>query len=555
MLPSTISVDMAPGQERLWSMTRQEAEELYADVFSRNDRQAIRWLACHDRYFLFTVLLQRADGRHDWLYQRCRDVEADPDDSIDLWARDHYKSSIITFAGVIQEILRDPELTIGIFSHDRPASKAFMKQIKEELEKNELLKGMFPDVLWAEPKKDAPKWSEDGGIIVRRKSNPKEATVEAWGLLDGMPTGKHFRLRVYDDIITEENVTTPDMIKKTTERWELSEHLGTRDGRQWIIGTRYHFADTYAVMIQRGVLGERRHPATHDGTFDGRPVFLTEKQWDKKKRNSSKPTIAAQMLLNPLAGSETKLDIRWLQFWTVRPKRLNVYIMIDPSKGKHAKSDSTAVAVVGVDVNRNKYILDGWRHRMTLSVRWKLVRDLWKRWNNMPGVESVFIGYEQFGMQTDIEYFEERMEIEKCSFPIEELCWPRDGKTSKEKRIERLEPDFRSGRIKLPAVFEFDDEGARTPRDPRKTKVAQEVMANNEEWRVAKPIHKKDSDGKLYDTLDRMMEEYTFFPFAPSDDFLDALSRIYDMEASPPVHYENEPGHTTSTEPEIYVDN
>lgn len=558
--PPVIRKGAGPHQVALWSKPRKEAEEIYVEAFRRDDRTALRWLACHDRYFLLTCLLQRGDARSDWLYDRCREVEANPDDCIDLWAREHYKSTIITFAGVIQEILKDPEITVGIFSHDRPAAKAFMKQIKEELEKNELLKGLFPDILWPNPKKQAVKWSEDEGIVVRRKSNPKESTLEAWGLLDGMPTGKHFRLRVYDDIVTEERVTNPEMIKKTTERWELSDNLGTRDGRIWIIGTRYHFADTYAVLIQRGVFAERRHAATHDGTFDGKPVFLTQAQWDRKKATISKSTIASQQLLNPLQGAETKFDVRWIQFWHLRPKRLNVYIMGDPSKGRHATSDNTAIAVVGVDAGRNKYLLDGYRHRMTLSRRWQVLRDLWKRWSAMAGVESVFVGYEQFGLQTDIEYFEERMLTEKIAFPIEELAWPREGKTSKTQRIERMEPDFRMGRIRLPGVVEIDDEGKVSNVDPRQVKdkdLREHIDAavkSGEAWRVAKRIIQKNEDGHVYDVLLALIEEYSFFPFAPRDDFLDALSRIYDMEPAPPVYYGPDPNGNLPTEPEVFID-
>jgi hypothetical protein len=50
---------------------------------------------------------------------------------------------------------------------------------------------LFPDVLWADPQKQSAKWAEDDGIIVKRKTNPSAATVEAWGLVDGQPTGKH----------------------------------------------------------------------------------------------------------------------------------------------------------------------------------------------------------------------------------------------------------------------------------------------------------------------------------------------------------------------------
>ena len=485
---------------------------------------------------------------------RC--IQVDREDGMYLTGKNFiptHNSTIITFAGIIQEVIKNPEVTVGIFSHNRPGAKAFMKQIKMEFEDNKLLKGLFPDIFYANPKKESPKWNEDDGIIVKRKSNPKESTIEAWGLVDGMPTGKHFALMVYDDVVTEESVTNSDMIKKVTERWELSENLGTRGGRIWTIGTRYHFADTYAVMIKRGVLRERRHPATHDGTFDGKPVFLTEKQWERKKASTSKSTLAAQQLLNPLAGSETKFAIEWLKWWRIRPRFLNVYILCDPSKGRMADSDRTAIVVIGIDATRNKYLLDGFCHRMKLSKRWTVIRDLWRRWSNMKGVQSAFCGYEQFGMQTDLEYFEERMEIEGISIPIDELSWPREGKKSKEFRIERLEPDIRMGRFKFPEYLNIDGEGNITQVDITKKKEVQEVVAAGEPWRVAKPIRKIDEDERVYDLMTHLIEEYTFFPLAPHDDVLDALSRIYDMDPVPPVAYGEDHPHNDLT-PEIFPD-
>ena len=77
---------------------------------------------------------------------------------------------------------------MGIFSHTRPIAKGFLRQIKRELEGNNVLKALFQDILHADPQHQSPKWSEDDGIIVKRKTNPKEATVEAWGLVDGQPT-------------------------------------------------------------------------------------------------------------------------------------------------------------------------------------------------------------------------------------------------------------------------------------------------------------------------------------------------------------------------------
>jgi hypothetical protein len=163
-----------------------------------------------DRFFLLTQVLRRPDAYNEWLYKRCREVEAAPDGHIDLWAREHYKSTIITFAGSMQEIIKDPEITIGIFSHTKSIAKTFVDQIKQECEQNEQLHILWPDIFWENPKREAPTWSLDGGIVVKRTTNPREKTVEGHGLVDGQPISKHFGLMIYDDVVTEESVYTPE---------------------------------------------------------------------------------------------------------------------------------------------------------------------------------------------------------------------------------------------------------------------------------------------------------------------------------------------------------
>jgi len=208
---------------------------------------------------------------------RCREVQGAPDGYLDLWAREHYKSTIITYALTIQDILNDPNLTVGIFSHTRPIAKAFLKQIKREFETNETLKKHFDDILYENPMRDSPKWSEDEGIIVKRTSNPKEATIEAWGVVDGQPTSKHFDILVYDDVVTKESVNTPEMIEKTTESLALSYNLGAQHGHRRFIGTRYHFNDSYREVIARGTATPRIYAATKDGKVEGE---IEGRLWD-----------------------------------------------------------------------------------------------------------------------------------------------------------------------------------------------------------------------------------------------------------------------------------
>ncbi len=512
--------------------------------------EAERWLGRNDLFYLMTRLLRREDVNHDFLFDRCREIQAAPDGYLDLWAREHGKSSLITFGLTIQDILKDPEITVGIFSHTRGIAKAFLRQIKQEFEGNEYLKMVYADVLWAKPHKESPKWSEDEGLIVRRNSNPKEATVEAWGLVDGQPTGRHFRLRVYDDVVTKESVSSPEMIKKTTDAWDLSQNLGVQGGAVRYIGTRYSLFDTYAEMIQRGSAKARLYPATHNGRFDGKPVFFSEQQWRDRMRDSARSILAAQMLQNPLADEDATFRTEWLRSYEVRPRTLNVFIMADPSRGRSATSDNTAIAVIGVSSSGAKFLLDGACHRMTLSERWITLRNLYRKWSRAKGVQHISVGYERYGAQSDDEYFQEQMAREKLFFSIQELNWTRDGTESKQERVERLEPDFRNGRFFLPLqvlknnkpmVWTVDtDEGSKSFGEVLyrniggPTRMQMDAIEGGSEDLLSKAIKAVDQENRVYDVTLHFIEEYSFFPYGRWKDLIDATSRVYDMDAHGP---------------------
>jgi hypothetical protein len=156
-----------------------------------------------------------------------------------------------------------PSLRIAILLNEAAdLALDYIVQIRHELEVNETLKAAFPDILWQNPSSESPRWSEETGLVVRRSGNPKESTLEAWGLVDGQPTSAHYQLRVYDDVVAPESITTPDQVAKTTASWELSDNLGAVGGRKWHVGTRYSFADTYQSILDRGALRPRHstHP-------------------------------------------------------------------------------------------------------------------------------------------------------------------------------------------------------------------------------------------------------------------------------------------------------
>lgn len=542
-----------------------EDEPGYDPEFGRFD-QAL--LGCNDRYYLLHSLLKRRDIAHPWLFERCREVEQDPDGHIDLWSRFHYKSTIITFAGAIQEILCDPEIKIAIFSVVKPIAAAFLSQIKEEFETSDALKWVYREVLYEHPKTLGPdgrpaKWGLARGITIKRKANPKEATVEAHGLIDGQPTSRHFDLHIYDDVVTQDYLSE-ESIRKTTARWEMADNLGSHLGvRKWMPGTRYHYADTYGVVIDRKSLIPRIYPATDDGTLDGNPVFLSRERWNQIKRDQ-RSTVSAQCLLNPVAGNEATFHSSWLKTYDVIPALLNVYILVDPSKGSGERSDRTAIAVVGIDQGGNKYLLDGVCHRMRLSDRWSYVKQLKEKWENHPGVQMVRVGWERYGKDVELEVITDIQLRENDVFEINELNTPRQGGHSKDDRIERLEPDIRGGRFYLPCVAHnpdfggtcywsvwtdreqkaAEDKGIKHPYNvgqiifrPMKglTKRQQNCEVTAQRYRIVTAIKRRDENADVYDLTRIFIDEMVRHPFSSHDDLIDAVSRVFDIEPIQPT--------------------
>ena len=486
---------------------------------SKEDRVTeLRWLCRNDLFFLLVYVLNRQDADQDWLFDRCREIQAAPNGRLDLWAREHFKSSIITFALTIQDILRThgfdanrDEITIGLFSQTRPIAKKFMLQIMRELETNENLKTWFPDVLYANPKKDSPKWSEDEGIIVRRKGNPKEGTLEAWGLVDGLPAGPHYGLRLYDDTVTEKSVTTPEMIQKTTHHWELSLSLGTQAGVDRYVGTRYFFNDTYDVMMKRGVI-PRIYAATKDGTDDTRPencVFMPSWLLTQKLQKMGKKTFSTQMLLNPKGGQTAGFLEEWLRYWPRKTfTNLKFLILVDPASKKKKSSDFTAIWALGLGSDGHWYVCDYIHDKLNLMQRVNTVMALHRRYKQLGNGAEVMVGWEEYGLQADIEACKWQQETKNYRFAITEL----GGQMPKEDRINRLQAVFQNNRIWMP-------EGG--------------------------CIH-TNYEGIAVDTIKVFItDEYGGWPVIQHDDGLDCLSRIEDPEIKlhmqPPVEDEPPP--------------
>jgi hypothetical protein len=300
--------------------------------------------------------------------------------------------------------------------------------------------------------------------------------------------------------------------------------------REWMIDTRYSFADTYQTVLDRKTLKPRVYAATDDGLRTGNPVFLTRAALDLKLEKQESYIFASQQLQNPSAGTEAMFDKDWLRFSDIRPATLNVYIMVDPAGSQKKGSDNTTMSVLGYDVGRSKWLLDGYCHKMGLAEKWQRIKELRKHWMETPGIQNVFVGYESYGIPDALDHFEERMEIEKNLFEITVLKWPRQEAGSKRDRIQRLEPDFRGGKF-IMSQRRLDRDGKDTKEE---TPAQQAMRAQGQAFRIFNPQFRIDHNGKRYSINKSLIDEFLYFPFSQHDDFLDAMSRIFDMTPRPP---------------------
>jgi phage terminase large subunit-like protein len=408
--------------------------------------------------------------------------------TIDLWFREGWKSTFLTFARPLWELVLNKEERICIFSHTRNMAKSHMMKIKLEMENNEILWSAFPEIFFKNPKSTAPKWSEDDGLYVKSKRN--EPAVEAWGLIEKMPTGKHFTIRIYDDIITETAVMTKGQIEKVQRQYRLSEALGTRGGTKRIIGTRYSHKDLYGELLKSKKWTSRIYPAevNEDGTAmrGGTPIYKTTEELDNMYDTMGAWIYSAQMLQNPTADGMRKFARAWLRTWDLKTRRpyMNIYILVDPATTIGETTDYTCMTVIGTDYMRNYWVLDMMRDKIELGDKWTALRDLVIKWRPMA------VGYEKMGAgASDIQYYNMKMEEEGVNFYIIPLP---NYKNKNDVRIAELQPLFERGRIIVPDAIPYTDK-----------------------------------NGEFHDLIAEFVEEeYTKFPLMEHDDMFDCLANI-----------------------------
>lgn len=288
-----------------------------------------------------------------------------------------------------------------------------------------------------------------------------------------------------------------------------------RTGRFILVMQRVHEEDPTGHLLRDGGWVHLKLPAEANAPIE---ISLGDKKWTMKPGDLLFPARLSKEILDqtrldmtesnyvgqylqepvPVGGGEFKPD-EWLMHYQqggIKPKEMNLVILVDPAGGdelnkkKKKHTDWTVMAVMGLAPDNNYYLLDMVRDKLNPTERIDTLFMLHRHWNEKCG-KPPKVGYEKYGMMTDVHYIKEKQKTDAYNFPIVEL----GGSMMKEERIRRLIPDFQNRRIYFPATLAYIDQ-----------------------------------EGRKFDLISELRGEMASFPRARHDDILDAMSRIYEPD-------------------------
>ena len=487
-----------------------EAEEQYglgSDADIETKRQIFSSLFLEDLFFIVYFVLKIEAANHPFVVDACREVQDGPKSmTLDVWAREHYKSTIITIAETLQFYAKEPEESCCIISATRNLAKDFVRSLMDVMEKEGgFLNLLFPNgSFWFNPMKEAKLWSVIDGATLRRRSTAPTPSLFPAGLEDGMPVGKHFKRVLFDDIVNADIAESPPRMAVIKRKLDAAMNVGKLEGHYRAIGTFYHYNDPLVYIRDKMRINSedplwhpRFKPATVNGEYNGVPVLLSQEALDMKK---VEVTYNTQQLCNPVPDEERKLSGELVKDISPKdiPQKIIKLMASDPAGDiKEGKGDDWATFVVGVDPNTddfgasNFYILDGDVDKMKESAGPALISDMYMRNGRVQA-----LGIEKVGLST-------------TEIHVQNALHKRGRRVSKKsKNMIILTP---KGRKKIRRI----SDSWSWPLDNGKVHISTSIPKS---------------------IRDRIRQELDEFPYGSTDDAIDILAYIFgDMMADPIV--------------------
>lgn len=311
--------------------------------------------------------------------------------TLDLAPRGFGKSTVGDVDYCITNILRNPDIRIMIGSKTQTQAQAFLKEVRTHFEQNEDLLRIFGD--WKTSKDNI--WNDREFTVNRRKVIKKEATLTALGA-SGAVISKHFDIIIGDDLVGLENART-ERQRANLKEWFYSSLFPTLepDGEIHILGTRYNPLDLYEDLIKSKSYVVNIQQAIR--TVGGKKVSLWEDKFSLERleqiqRDSGKIIFNMQYQNDTELAKGKIFKAKYFHYYEeykidydfqtakVRIKtedgidkwikvRLCFGCDLAISEKETDNGDYFVLMVIGVDADKNVYVLDYVKERLTFNTQ------------------------------------------------------------------------------------------------------------------------------------------------------------------------------------------
>lgn len=309
-----------------------------------------------------------------------------------LYPRGHRKSFYAAMYACWR-VVCDPSISIVYLSATSDLAESQLRTIKGTLD-SPIIRKIWPDLINIDEGK-REKWTSTEICVddPRRKAEgTRDSTVKAGGLTTNI-TGAHCDLIILDDMVVPKN-NTEEGRRQVMSQYSQLQSILNPGGMILAVGTRYHPKDIYATMQETveeiyddtgELIGKEPQWDILQKSVEENGEFL----WNRQKRKDGKyygfdfkelarikagyvdkSQFYAQYYNDPNDEGSALITQDMFMYYNrdhlytkggvyfIKDRPLNVYAAIDFAFSLANRADSTAIVVVGVDSDNNKYVMD-----------------------------------------------------------------------------------------------------------------------------------------------------------------------------------------------------
>jgi phage terminase large subunit-like protein len=274
------------------------------------------------------------------------------------------KSSIVARIYPLHSALFKKHKDVVIISASESLAVEHLRWIKLTIEGSQFIKDFWGDLT-------SDKWTETQ-ITVKHKDG-FSCNIRAKGA-GAQIRGFRPTCIILDDIETDDSVASEDQRRKL-KGWLFKACLNSLAvGGQFVfIGTIIHPLAVINDLFSVPNRWEKRKFSAYKSEVQVAGNELWPELWSHERLQSRKNEIgttafASEFLNNPMLDENAAFEDKDIRYWEDLPKQYSCVMAIDPAYSEDEKADNKVCALVGIDQNMNRYLIDYIRtHDTTLD--------------------------------------------------------------------------------------------------------------------------------------------------------------------------------------------